>query len=189
MKFLRAFFIMALFILASVRIFAVDNTVETFRNTLRLGNAAQVRQIIAPGGLLLVRTYNPNHPNRGKDMIFRVNDIPDGFQINVPNDLAFDLRYLFGGSIRARSLVYIEDRISGLSLNEGSVQGVRSFAQTVLEFIQDKSRSFIPTAVYSDGRFLVLSEAETNNGMLSGSMAVFVKSGSGYSLRMIIDMR
>jgi ribosomal-protein-alanine N-acetyltransferase len=111
------------------------------------------------------------------------------FKIPVSDDLPFDLPYLFGGSIRNKSLVYLNETPGDIGLYENSIPSIRAFARHILGFINTRTRSFTPTVVYTKEGYLILAEGETSDNMLSGSMAVFQKSGGQYLLRMIIDMK
>ncbi len=175
-------------LLASIPVFSSDSNavIDSFWLALRNDSVDQLRQIIAPNGLLLVRSHNNN---RDQDLLFRATSIPVDLQIPAPNGLAFDLKYLFGGFVRGRSLNYLKERISGLHLNESSIQSIRSFAQKVMEFTSNRVRSYTPTVVDMDGQYMILTEAEANGEMMTGSMAVFVNHSGNYYLRLIIDLR
>lgn len=177
--------VVAVFLLTTTIMAGMDSDINDFRLALNNSNVKEFKRIIAPGGLILVRTYNQN---RGQDILFRTTDIPAEFQIGAPSGMPFDLRYLFGKTLRAKDVAVLETRISGLAFNDGSITAIRGFCQKVLGVVSQKGRGFIPTAV-SDGQYLVLTEADVNNGMLSGSVAVFMKAGTSYGLKAIIDLR
>lgn len=164
---------------------SIDNNIENFRAALNSNNTKEFKRSIAPGGLTLFRLFNKN---RGDDLIYHINEIPGNFQINVPGGMPFDLKYLFGGTLRSRELVSFEVDIPGLSFSENT-QVVRQFCQKVLDYVSQKKRGYTPTIVLVSGNYLVLSEASSENGMLAGSMAVFIGNRNNYILRAVIDMR
>lgn len=167
-------------------VFAEEAVVESFRGCLRSGNARDLKAMTF-GGILFVRLYNPNNPNRDRDILLH-SDIPDSFQVPAGGDIPFDLRYLFGGSARTRSLRYLDQKMAVLGFDE-SIPSIRQFAERVTEFANQRTPSFTPTVVNIGDRYLVLTESEFNGGMLSGSMAVFEKRGGSGVLRAVIDLR
>lgn len=166
-----------------VNVFAEEAVVESFRGALRNGNSREIRALTA-GGLIVARLYNRNSSGR----LFRVNEIPDNLQVSVPNEFPFDLRYLFGGSIRSRSVRYLEQRMYGAVFEE-NLAALHQFAQQVTEFANQRTPSFTPTVIHVNDRYLVLTEAEFNDGILTGTVAVFERRGGQGSLKAIIDLR
>jgi len=190
MKYLRQpvwilLIILGILFLSSTILALTDNSIENFRAALNSNNVKEFKRAVAPGSLTLIRLFNQN---RGQDLIYRTAEIPGNFQINVPSGMPFDLKYLFGGTLRARELVSLETDIAGLSFSE-SIPAVRQFCQKVLNYVSQKNRGYTPTIVIVSGNCLVLTEAKADGGMLSGSMAVFMGSRNNYTLRAIIDMR
>lgn len=183
----RLFLIIIGLIIFSGTILAwTGDSVNDFKQAIRNNNVRELRNLTHPGGLILVRSFN--NANLGQDLLARATEIPVNLQFEAPNGRAFDLKYLFGGTLRSSDLSGFEARIPGLTFNEGSIPAIRQFAQKILIFVHQKKRGYTPTLVIADN-YLVLSEADINNGMLSGSMAVFIRSGGNYLLRAIIDLR
>ena len=165
-----------------------DNSVEQFRNALKSKSGVGLEQLMASGGLVLVRSYNQDNPNKGKDVLTKVNDLPDNLRIAASSELPFDLKYLFGGSARIKNLKYLEQKFNGGGF-DFSIPSIRAFAKKVIEFANEKTPSFTPTVVTVGERYLVLIEAEASNDMLSGSMAIFERANGQYLLKVVVDLR
>ncbi len=162
------------------------STIDFFRMALRNNDIKSFRSIIAPGGVTFVRLINPNETGRGTEVALRVTELPNTFQVAVPNDLPFDLRYLFGGTIRSKTLNYPDVKLDGVNYPEESVGSVRNFARKVIETVNRNSPSFVPTVARLGNRWFVLCEAESNQGMLSGALAIFDRDNG---LKMVVDLR
>lgn len=161
-----------------------DDVVEQFRVALKSSNSTALEQMIAPSGLVLIRSYNQDNSNKGKDVLTKVNSLPNNLRIAAAGELPFDLKYLFGGTVRIKNIKYLEQKLSGGDF-ELSVPSIRAFAEKVTEFANEKTPSFTPTVVKVGSRYQVLVEAEANNGMLSGSLAIFERA----SLKVVVDLR
>jgi hypothetical protein len=183
----RLFLIIFGLIFFSGTIFArAGDSINAFKEAIQNNNVFQLKNLTHPGGLVLVRSFNNGH--RGRDLVLRIDEIPVNLQVAAPNGRAFDLKYLFGGTLRSRDVTGFEARIPGLSFNDGSIPAIRQFAQKILILVHQKNRGYTPTLVSVDN-YLVLTEADINNELLSGSMAVFIRSGGDFLLRAIIDLR
>jgi hypothetical protein len=178
--------ILGLIIISGTILAESDDSINAFKRAIQNNDVRELKNLTYPGGLVLVRSYND--ANRGQDLLVRAAEIPVNLQFGAPNGRAFDLKYLFGGTLRSRDLSGFESRIPGLTFNEGSIPAIRQFAQKILVLVHQKSRGYTPTLVMTDN-YLVLTEADINNEMLSGSMAVFSRSGADFLLRAIIDLR
>jgi hypothetical protein len=163
-----------------------QDSINGFKQAIQNNDTREFKNLTHPGGLILARSFN--NPGRGLDLLVRTTEIPANFQFPAPNGMAFDLKYLFGGTLRSRDLSGLETRIPGLVFNEGSISAIRHFAQKILAFVHQKKRGYTPTMIVTDN-YLVLTEADINNEMLSGSIAVFLRLGNDFLLRAIIDLR
>ena len=166
-----------------------DKIVESFCQVLRDRDLTRWKEIVAPTGLTVVRIYNTNNPNRGQEIFANVSEISNNFQVVLPGELPFDLRYLFGGAIRAKSLTYLEQSFPLNSPELNRPESVRSLAQKVSVFVNQKVSSFTPVVVFAGEGFQILSESDSSNGMLSGSLAIFEQIRGRFYLKMIVDMR
>ncbi len=163
------------------------NPVELYRLTLKNADHQGFRRLIHPSGLILVRLYNRGSGET--DLAIKLREVPGNFQVAVGYDFPFDFRYLFGGTIRSRSLIFLNEPLSvGFSAEE-PLAAIREHAQMIVESINQRIPSFTPAVVELSNGWVVLSEAESSRGLLSGALAFFEKVNGSYYLRMVIDMR
>ncbi|TCL62398.1 hypothetical protein EDC14_102517 [Hydrogenispora ethanolica] len=163
--------------------------IDSFRSALKNRDIQGFRSLIAPDGLVLVRSYNRHDQGRGADVLFSIATLPANFQVPVANDFPFDLQYLFGWTIRSKSLVSLSASFSSDALAERSVPAVRHFARQIVDRANQANLSFVPTVVRLADDWVILSEASSKQGLLSGALAVFQKNGPEYRLKMVVDLR
>ncbi len=190
----RLWFLILLFMISLVLgnglLLAESPTVaDSFRTALKNRDVRGFNGLVASDGLLLVRSYNPNDLGRGADILLRVSRIPATFQVPVSNDFPFDLPYLFGWTIRSKTLISLSDSLSGNALSDHSIAAIRNFAYRMMERVSQASPSFVPTTVQLADGWVILCEATLKQGLLSGAFAVFERSGNQNRLKMIIDLR
>ncbi len=183
---LKIFWIGMLILLMTSPLLAANQDVaNTFRKALQNKNIKQLTKIIHPQGLIVARSYNKKSPNRGQEFFQRVSRLTPDFQVAAGSELPLDFLYLFGGTTRVKNLKRLNQDWKKASFDPHSLDSLRVFATRVISFVTKKAPGFTPTVVRVNDDYLVLTEAEVNNGLLSGAVAVFWK---GY-LRAVIDFR
>jgi hypothetical protein len=163
------------------------NPVELFRSTLKNADHQAFRSLIHPSGLILVRLYNRGSGET--DIAIKLREIPGNFQVAVGYDFPFDFRYLFGGTIRSRSLIFLKEPLLVGFAAEEPLAAIREHSRMIVESINQRIPSFTPTVVELNDGWIALSEAESSRGLLSGALAFFENVNGSYYLRMVIDMR
>lgn len=169
--------------------------VEKMLLSIKNSDAAALKEIISPAGLIVIRNFSSGLGARGKDVrnLYSIDEIQDNLQFEVSGESPIDLKELFVESQEASILELPVSQLDSEGFNfihdaENNIYEPSSgdIIDLCEELSGDEYGSYI--AKLGDNE-MVLGESQTVSYNVIGNWAVFEKIQGEFFLRAIIDLR
>jgi len=169
--------------------------VEEMLLAIKNYDAAALKEIISPAGLIVMRNFNSGLGARGKDVrnLYSIDEIQDNLQFEVSGESPIDLKELFIESQEASILELPISQLDSEGFNfihdvENDIYEPSS--SDIVDLCEELSGNEYSSYIVKLGdNEMVLGESQIAAYSVIGNWAVFEKTEGEFYLRAIIDLR
>lgn len=175
-----------------------EKVVENFINAVKTNDAEDLKQIISPSGLIVIRNFSSGNGTRGKDIrdLYLADNIPTNLEFVVSGESPIVLKNLLRESLKNKvesiPVEKINDNFnfkdnSKNSTIEPSTDDVRDICSEITS-ANDKNNQCAPKIFSLGDKEIALTESALVADSPAGAWIVFEKINKRYFLRAIIDL-
>lgn len=169
--------------------------IEEMLLAIKNSDAAALKEIISPAGLIVMRNFSSGLGARGKDVrnLYAIDEIQDNLQFEVSGETPIDLKDLFKESQKVSIIELPVSQLDSDGFNfihdvENDIYEPSS--DDIIDLCEELSSYEYSSYIVKLGdNEMVLGESQIVNYSIIGNWAVFEKTDGEFYLRAIIDLR
>lgn len=167
-----------------------DNIVNQFIRAIQSKNSEEIKNMVSPEGLVVIRAFSSGNGSRGKNIrnVYSKEEIKNTLLFEVKDEEPINIYEAF---INISEELEATDGKSGYNFKDNIVGGEYSpSTDDIIDICSELVGDGEKTKVYSiNAEELVLTQSSLSSDLPIGVWAVFEKNGDKFYYRAVIDLR